>query len=275
MLKPRVFFIHNRINLALVVLLILVGLSGIRAGVGTRDGLLPPAQARASQNSTVLFDWDWRFHRGGAQGAERPDFDDSKWRNLDLPHDWSIEELPSTHSPFNPDAISQVSGGFTTGGTGWYRKTFTVPNEQKGKRILIQLDGVYMNTEAWLNGQWLGSHPYGYTSFWFDLTDKVKFGAANVLAVQVKNEGQNSRWYSGSGIYRHVWLKMLEPIHIAQWGTYITTPQVNTSSAKVNIKTSVRNETVNAEEVMLITHILDANRNEVIKTQSSQKVEAN
>ncbi len=93
--------------------------------------------------------------------------------------------------------------------------------------------------------------------------------------MQVKNEGQNSRWYSGSGIYRHVWLKMLEPIHIAQWGTYITTPQVNTSSAKVNIKTSVRNETVNAEEVMLVTHILDANRNEVIKTQSSQKVEAN
>ncbi len=275
MLKPRVFFIHNRINLALVVLLILVGLSGIRAGVGTRDGLLPPAQARASQNSTVLFDWDWRFHRGGAQGAERPDFDDSKWRNLDLPHDWSIEELPSTHSPFNPDAISQVSGGFTTGGTGWYRKTFTVPNEQKGKRILIQLDGVYMNTEAWLNGQWLGSHPYGYTSFWFDLTDKVKFGAANVLAVKVKNEGENSRWYAGSGIYRHVWLKTLELTHVAQWGTYITTPEVSASSAKVNVKTKLLNESEQPARITLVTRMVDSKGQEAARVESKQTIEPN
>ncbi len=204
-----------------------------------------------SFSQTVLFDADWRFHRGGAQSAETPAFDDSKWRAVDLPT------------------------GFTVGGTGWYRKSFTVPADQKEKRIIIQFDGVYMNSEVWLNGESLGSHPYGYTSFWFDITNKIKFGEKNIIAVQVKNEGQNSRWYSGSGIYRHVWLKMLEPIHIAQWGTYITTPQVNTSSAKVNIKTSVRNETVNAEEVMLVTHILDANRNEVIKTQSSQKVEAN
>ena len=147
----------------------------------------------------VLFDAAWRFHRGGALSAEAPDFDDSKWRLLDLPHDWCIEDLPGMNSPFDPKALSQVNGGFTTGGTGWYRKTFSVPQEQQGKRLVIQFDGVYMNAEVWLNGQSLGEHPYGYTSFWFDLTDKIKFGVNNVIAVKVRNEGENSRWYSGSG----------------------------------------------------------------------------
>jgi beta-galactosidase len=164
-----------------------------------------------AQARSVLLDDNWRFHLGGAQGAESPEFDDTAWRTLDLPHDWSIEDLPGTNSPFNRDAISQVNGGFTNGGTGWYRKTFTLPNEQKGKRFLIQFDGVYMNAEVWLNGRSLGTHPYGYTSFWFDLTDKVRFESANVLAVKVRNEGENSRWYSGSGIYRHVWLKTFAP----------------------------------------------------------------
>ena len=197
------FFIHKRVRAVVFVLLTLLVVADMSSEA------LSPASARAQgvQNNVVLFDADWRFHRGGAQGAESPDFDDSEWRKLDLPHDWSIEDLPGTHSPFDPEAISQVSGGFTTGGTGWYRKTFSVPDEENGKRILIQFDGVYMNADVWLNGQGLGSHPYGYTSFWFDLTDKVKFGGANFLAVKVKNEGENSRWYSGSGIYRHVWLK--------------------------------------------------------------------
>src|SRR6476469_7485648 len=167
---------------------------------------------------TVLFDADWRFHAGGAQSTEMVFFDDSKWRSVDLPHDWSIEDLPGTQSPFDPDAIGQVSTGFTTGGTGWYRKTFTVPANQKDKRICIQFDGVYMNADLWLNGELLGNHPYGYTSFWFDITDKIKFGEKNIIAVQVKNEGQNSRWYSGSGINRHVWLQVLESEHIAEWG---------------------------------------------------------
>jgi beta-galactosidase len=172
-----------------------------------------PATLAQTSPRVALFDFDWRFLRGGAQGAEAPDFDDAKWRKVDLPHDWSIEDLPGTASPFDPYAISQVNGGFTVGGTGGYRKTFNVGNEQQGKRIVIQFDGVYMNAEIWLNGQWLGTHPYGYTSFWCDLTDKIKFGASNLIAVKVRNEGENSRWYSGSGIYRHVWLKTLDPTH--------------------------------------------------------------
>ncbi|HUP13635.1 MAG TPA: beta galactosidase jelly roll domain-containing protein, partial [Niastella sp.] len=224
---------------------------------------------------TVSFDADWRFHRGGAQRAEMPGFDDSKWRTVDLPHDWSIEDLPGTQTPFDSNAIGQVSTGFTTGGTGWYRKTFAVPAAQKGKRIHIQFDGVYMNADVWINGVSVGNHPYGYTSFSFDVTDKIKFGESNTISVQVKNEGQNSRWYTGSGIYRHVWLKTLDPVHVAQWGTYITTPEVSASAAKVNIRTHVKNETANSAELRLVTRLINAKGTEVAKTESKQPVNAN
>lgn len=222
----------------------------------------------------TLFDEGWKFIKGGAQGAEMPGYNDSKWRRLDLPHDWSIEDLPGTQSPFDSTAIGQVSTGFTVGGSGWYRKNFSIPAAQKGKRVHIRFDGVYMNAEFWLNGESLGTHPYGYTSFWFDITNKVKFGKDNVVAVFVKNEGQNSRWYSGSGIYRHVWLNILEPVHIVPWGTYITTPNVNASAATVNIKTTVTNHSTQGATVELVTSILNAERREVSKMQSSQTLSA-
>ncbi len=228
------------------------------------------AQGVGGPERAALFDEGWRFLRGGAQGAESPDFDDSRWRKVDLPHDWSIEDLPGTRSPFHPDAISQVNGGFTTGGTGWYRKTFDVPAAHQGKRVVVEFEGVYMNAEVWLNGRRVGDHPYGYTSFWFDLTDKVKFGAANVLAVKVRNEGENSRWYSGSGIYRHVWLKRLDPLHVAQWGTYVTTPEASAASAKVRARTTVINESDAAARVRLVTRILDAAGAEVSREDSGE-----
>ncbi|HKE56007.1 MAG TPA: glycoside hydrolase family 2 TIM barrel-domain containing protein, partial [Pyrinomonadaceae bacterium] len=237
--------------------------------------LLSHVSAFAQTRPTdLLFDFDWRFHLGGAQGAEAPEFDDSKYRNLDLPHDWSIEDLPGTNSPFNPDAISQVNGGFTTGGTGWYRKAFTIGTEQKGKRIVIQFDGVYMNAEVWLNGQLVGTHPYGYTSFWFGLTDKVKFGDRNVLVVKVRNEGENSRWYSGSGIYRHVWLKTLNPTHVAQWGTYIFTPAVTTSSATVIAKTKVLNESEQPSQAKVVTKFVDSKGQEAARVESTETIAA-
>jgi len=305
------FSVKTRLKAAAVALLVLLAAAGALTGAGkARADSNAPAPAGQSnvalfdgeqnnlaafereqnnvapsdreRGSVALFDADWRFHRGGAQGAEAPDFDDSKWRKLDLPHDWSIEDLPEKRSPFDPDAISQVSGGFTVGGTGWYRKTFDVPAEAKGKRIVIQFDGVYMNADVWLNGQQLGSHPYGYTSFWYDLTDKIKFGGANTLAVKVKNEGENSRWYSGSGIYRHVWLKTLDPLHIAQWGTYVTTPEVAVqsadshfaSSAKVNLKTRVQNEGDGPARVRLVTRIINSGGAEAAREETSQTVEA-
>lgn len=233
--------------------------------------LLSTAGVLAQTKNTILFDNNWSFFRGGALGAEQPDFNDSKWRKVDLPHDWSIEDLPGTKSPFNPAAISQVSGGFTTGGTAWYRKIFTVPATQQGNRVIIQFDGVYMNAAVFVNGQNIGDHPYGYTSFWFDITDKIKFGEKNVIAVEVKNEGQNSRWYSGSGIYRHVWLKVINQVHIAQWGTSITTPEVSIASAKVSVATKVLNEGNKDDSVQCLTHLLN-NANEEIGVIKSDGV---
>ena len=227
------------------------------------------------KNGTFLFDDDWRFFRGGAQGAENPSFDDKGWRPLDLPHDWSIEDLPGTSSPFSPTAISQVSGGFTTGGTGWYRKTFAVPAAQKGKRTVLQFDGVYMNAEVWLNGKSLGTHPYGYTSFWFDITDRLNYGENNTLAVKVRNEGENSRWYSGSGIYRHVWLKVTDPVHLAHWGTFVTTPEVTPAAARVNIKTKVENATGKDVNAKLLIRILDPSGKEVARAEEKRSVGKN
>jgi beta-galactosidase len=228
-----------------------------------------------AQRHAILFDSDWKFHRGGAQGAEQPGFDDASWRNLDLPHDWSIEDLPGTNSPFNADAISQVSGGFTTGGTGWYRKTFILPEDQNNKRIVVLFEGIYMNSEIWINGQLVGNNPYGYTSSWFDITGKVKFGSPNILSVKVRNEGENSRWYSGSGIYRHVWLKILDPVHAAQWGTSITTPEVTLSSAKVNSRTIVSNRSDNTLKIRMITRILNSKGIEINNSDAEQSIEKN
>lgn len=221
-----------------------------------------------------LFDTGWRFHRGGAQGADKPAFNDSAWRKVDLPHDWSIEDLPGTNSPFSPAAISQPSGGFTAGGTGWYRKSFVMPASQQGKRVQLQFDGIYMNAEVWLNGKRLGKHPYGYTSFWYDITDRLKWGAQNVLSVKVRNEGENSRWYAGSGIYRHVWLKVMGSVHVAQWGTYITTPEVSASTAKAHIQTTVLNTTGSDAAIKVLTRIIDANGKEVAANTDSRKMAA-
>jgi beta-galactosidase len=218
----------------------------------------------------ILFDGGWRFHRGDIKNADLINFDDSKWRSIDIPHDWSIEDLPGTNSPFNPDVINGVSIGFTTGGIGWYRKTFTLPSVKKNKKIVIVFDGVYMNADVWLNGIHLGNHPYGYTSFYYDITDKLNWNEKNILAVQVKNEGATSRWYSGSGIYRHVWLKSFEPIHVAQWGTYITTPEVTASSSKINIKTKVLNETNTSSTITLVNKILNVKAVEVVHTTAKQ-----
>lgn len=231
--------------------------------------------AFAKGNNMVLFDNDWRFHLGGAQGAEAIDFNDAGWRMLDLPHDWSIEDRPGTNSPFDSNAISQVSGGFTTGGTAWYRKKFVVPAADKGKHLVIQFDGVYLNAQVWINGQRAGDHPYGYTVFFYDITKYLKFGETNVVAVEVKNEGQNSRWYSGSGIYRHVWLETTNEVHIAKWGTFITTPAVSAASATVSIKTKVVNEATHASTITSITRIFDNKGAEIAKSESAQNISPN
>lgn len=239
------------------------------AGILNVIGLM----AQNLENRTNLFDSDWRFQLGGALNAEDPKFDDSKWRIISLPHDWSIENLPGTNSPFSINALSQVNGGFTTGGTGWYRKSFIIPERQSSKRIIVQFDGIYMNPEIWINGVSLGSHPYGYTSFWYDISKRIKFGKQNILVVKVRNEGENSRWYSGSGIYRHVWLKVLDQVHVAQWGTTVSTSEVNTGSANVNIKTQVNNQSGSSLKIKLVTRLLNTKGEETNKTESVQLID--
>jgi beta-galactosidase len=200
---------------------------------------------------TVSFDTDWRFRKDGLINAEGPAYTDTSWRKLNIPHDWSIEDLPapvpgrgtadSVVGPFAKGAVSGRDGGFLVGGTAWYRKHFTLDKRAAGKQTYITFDGVYMNADVWINGHHLGNHPNGYTSFQYELTPYLlPAGRTNVIAVQVKNEGVNSRWYSGSGIYRHVWLTTVNPLHIDLWGTYITTPAVSDQAATVLVETTVQ-----------------------------------
>jgi beta-galactosidase len=175
----------------------------------------------------ILFDDDWRFYLGNVEQAEQILLDDSSWRLLNLPHDWSIEDIPGTNSPIDSNAVGGIDAGYLVGGIGWYRKTFILPQDIGNKQFLLQFDGVYMNADIWLNEQHLGNHPYGYTGFRYDITRYLLPGKENIISVKVNNEGRNSRWYSGSGIYRHVWLSVLEPVHLDPWQVFITTPVVD------------------------------------------------
>lgn len=202
-----------------------------------------------------LFDAGWRFLKDNTVQAEQPAYNDAAWRTLDLPHDWSIEDLPNqTTGPFSPVSVGGTSTGYTVGGTGWYRKSFTMSPAQRGKRVRIDFEGAYMETDVWLNGHHLGYHPYGYTPFGYELTPFLApLGQRNVVVVRVRNEGQNSRWYTGSGIYRHVWLTITEAVHIAPLGVSITTPQVSGASAQVQVITTIDNTTQAPQSVSVLT----------------------
>lgn len=196
------------------------------------------------------FNTDWRFFLGDPGGQSWQPAEEAGWRRLDLPHDWSIE-LERT-----PDAPSTASGGFFQNGRAWYAKTFEVPADWSGKIVLAEFEGVYMNAEVWLNENFIGRHPYGYTSFTANLTPFLRIGAQNTIRVMVDNAAQmNSRWYSGSGIYRPVWLWISEPVHIAHWGVFVTTPEVTAQSATVRAETKIENESGSVTEVTLRTRV--------------------
>ena len=189
----------------------------------------------AGDDRSLDFTADWAFHLGDDTAASRPDYNDADWRKLNLPHDWAIE------GEFSKDNPSGTGGGALPGGIGWYRKTFTADKADEGKCYRIDFDGVYMNSTVYINGHELGTRPYGYISFSYDLTPYIRWGEENVLAVRVDNAEQpNSRWYSGCGIYRNVWLTKLNPVHVAQWGTYVTAEEVSKNSARLKIRTSLQ-----------------------------------
>lgn len=209
----------------------------------------------------ISFNNNWKFIRDDVADAQFTDFDDSSWRLVDVPHDYSIEDLPEKDGvnqigPFSEESTGGPSTGHVVGGTAWYRKHFTIDKTDKEKVIKILFDGVYMNADFWINGHHLGNHPYGYTAFFYDLTEYLNPpGENNVLAVQVKNLGENSRWYSGSGIYRNVKLLKLPAVHIAVWGSFITTPEITAQKASVNIETKVKNTKITSAEIVVQTDI--------------------
>ncbi len=220
-----------------------------------------------AQRKTEKFDSRWRFHLGDVPGAQDVAFDDAAWRSLDLPHDWSIE------GPFSEQNPAGVAGGALPGGVGWYRKSFVVPRSDSGKLVFVEFDGVYRNSEVWINGSYLGKRPYGYSSFRYVLTPHLRFGARNVIVVRVDNSQQpNSRWYSGSGIYRHVRLVTSDPIHVAQWGTYITTPLVSGDSSPVTIRTSLRNQRQVEQPIVLSTVVYDSAGREVAAVSTMGRI---
>jgi beta-galactosidase len=214
------------------------------------------------------FDDSWSFHRGDAPGAEKPDFDAAAWRPLDLPHDMAIE------SPFDPKATSAAPGGYLPGGIGWYRKTFRLPESAQGRKVFIEFDGAYMNSEVWINGHHLGKRPYGYLGFEYELTPHLDFAGENVVAVRVDNSRlPSARWYTGTGIYRHVWLKTTDALRVVHWGTYVTTPEITAEQAAISIETTLRNGHKTAKSPTIRQTILDASGHAVATTQATHDME--
>lgn len=209
--------------------------------------LLATASVYGQNRRQVPIESGWRFSLGDPSGGEKVTFDDSKWRTLDVPHDWSIE------GPFDEKNSTGGAGGYLPAGVGWYRKHFTLPADQARRRVFIDFDGVMANSDVWINGFHLGRRPYGYVSFRYELTGHLNFGKrSNVIAVRVDNSGQPaSRWYSGAGIYRHVRMVVTDPVHIDQWGTFVSTPHVSADTATVVVKSTVVNQSESGREVVL------------------------
>ena len=230
--------------------------------------VISPAQNTApAPRTTTSFNDNWKFSLGESAHAHEPAFADKAWRTLDVPHDWSVE------GKFDEKNPSGVGGGALPGGIGWYRKSFILSEKEKAKKVFIQFDGVYRNSEVWINGHSLGKRPNGYISFGYDLTPYLKYGVEkNVIAVKVDNSKQpNSRWYSGSGIYRSVWLITTSPIYVEQWGTFVQTSGVSESFATVSLQVSVRNTIVKEQMIDIQTTIHDPNGKEVARTSTTQK----
>ncbi len=212
------------------------------------------APAISREIITNPFETNWRFLKADAPGAEQSDFNDITWRNLSVPHDWSIE------GPFAETNLTGGAGAFLPSGIGWYRKHFSLPKNDSGRSVSIEFDGVMQNSEVWINGVSLGKRPFGYVSFSYELTGHLNFGGDNVLAVRADTSAQPaSRWYSGAGIYRHVRLVVTDPVHIVQNGVFITTPEVSSNRADIVIHTWIDNNSSTKADIADYTEIYELN----------------
>lgn len=224
-----------------------------------------------AQRITTPFEKGWLFFKGDLKGAVQINFKDETWRKLDVPHDWSIE------GPYNENNPTGRGGGYLPAGIGWYRKDFHLDNSYAVKKIFIEFDGVMANSDVWINGVHLGHRPYGYISFNYDLTGHLNFGknADNIIAVRVNDSLQPaSRFYTGAGIYRHVRLVAASPVHIAQWGVFITTPKVNTQKATVNVRTKVLNESKADGNYIIKTILLNPSGKKIQESELKQNIAA-
>ena len=226
------------------------------------------AAAAGAPREIIPLDQDWRFHFGEVGGGQTPSLDDSAWRKLDVPHDWSVE------GPFDPKSPAGNGGGYLNGGIGWYRKTLPAATEWKDRRVTVEFDGAYMDSGVWLNGTLLGRHPYGYTGFAYDLTPHLKADGPNVLAVRLSVHQPCSRWYSGAGIFRHVRLIVSAPVHVAHWGTYVTTPKIEAATAVASVRTVVENAGSAVAEVRLETVVQDPSGKPLGKDEAKAAVAA-
>jgi beta-galactosidase len=245
-----------------------VGAAGVLSALEPGGEASAPAAAGAGRVRDS-FDFGWKFLKGDAPGAQQPSFADTSWKDVDLPHDFSIE------GPFSANTPSR-EGGYLPTGIGWYRKRFNVPVAYRDRKVSIEFDGVYQLSEVWINGQYLGKRPYGYIGFSYDISPHLKYGAENVIAVKADNSLQpNSRWYTGSGIYRHTWLLLTNQVHVAAGGTFVTTPQVAANAATVQVKTRIQNEGKALAKCTLATTILDQDGKAIQTAEASQSIAAN
>jgi beta-galactosidase len=231
-------------------------MAGVASAIGL-DNVLANGEATTAVAPLrkSSFDDGWTFSKGDIANAQSPLFTGGDWAPVTVPHDWSIA------GPFSESEPSGSEGAYLPTGIGWYRKSFRLPRKSASRRFLLQFDGVYQCSDVWINGEHLGMRPYGFTTFFYDLSPHLHFGnEPNVIAVRVDNSHQpNLRWYSGSGIYRHTWLIDTGKVYIEQWGTGITTPEITSRSATVEVSTRVRNELAQSAPCKLNTVILDQN----------------
>ena len=258
----------KKYHLIFLLLLITFALNGQNTGL---------AISRMGDTNVETFDAGWLFKRYGLQpdgtSATEPEnqesekITDAAWRKLDLPHDWAIE------GPFRLELTGET-GKLPWKGIGWYRKHFKVPATDSGKQIFLDFDGAMAYAQIWLNGQYVGTWPYGYNSFRMDLTPLVQFGKENIVAVRLDTEKWDSRWYPGAGIYRHVWIVKTSVVHVGHWGTFITTPQISDASAKVKMDLTIENQGKSAAEatIQTVIHELDGKNKPGIKVATFKSV---
>lgn len=240
--------------------------------------------ASETARETLYLKSGWRFRLGDCADGALPDLNDDDWQEVSVPHDWAIagpfdrfHDIQYTRIVADGETRKQEHTGRTGGlphvGRAWYRKRQAVPEKWRGKRVLLQFDGAMSHSKVYVNGEYVGERPYGYISFWFDITDHLRFGEDNLIAVALDNKPYASRWYPGAGLYRKVTLTVVDPVHIETWGTYITT-EVGEREAVVRVKTEVANRTDQPQSVELMTHVLTADGERVAELKATLSVPA-